>query len=82
MTKKIDEGIVLAHKKIKIEPENSIADLYQKCFEVSSDVMLHAIEKIKNNDLTPCSGGGGPSYFSFPNKEHWDEFRKRGGRFV
>jgi methionyl-tRNA formyltransferase len=82
MTKKIDEGIVLAHTKIPITQRQSLSELYRKCFSESHTTVLRAIDKIRNNDFSPDPGAYEPSYFSFPSAEHWKEFRKRGGRFV
>jgi methionyl-tRNA formyltransferase len=82
METKIDKGIVLAQTRICIEPGNTIADLYKKCFRVSSEVLLEALEKVSRNDFTPHPTDTQPSYFSFPTKEHWLEFRKRNGRFI
>lgn len=82
MTERIDKGVVLAYKKLSIEPKETIVELYEKCFDVSSDLLIKALDKIRNKDLTPCNESNKPSYFSFPKKEHWDEFRKRGGRLI
>ena len=82
MTEKIDEGIVLAHTKIPITHRESLSALYRKCFSESSATVLRAVNKIRNNDLSPNPGASAPSYYSFPTAEHWKEFRKRGGRFV
>jgi len=82
MQRKIDTGNVLAQIKIRIEEGDTIADLYNKCFKISADVVIAALEKVRKGDFTPCSEGYQSSYFSFPVGEHWQEFRKRGGRFI
>lgn len=81
MEEKIDQGAVLAQKKIVITSKDSVADLYRKCFQFSSDVVLAAIEKVRNNDFSPCSNGQ-PSYYSGPAKKDWEQFRQRGRRFI
>ncbi len=82
MVREIDEGIVLAHKKILIERGMTIADLYVRCFAESSDVLIRALDKVRAGDFTPDAGATETSYFSFPTKSDWAEFRKRGGRFA
>ena len=82
METKIDKGIVLAQKKIPVESGETIADLYKKCFEASSEVLLEALAKVAGHDFTPYPADTQPSYFSFPTKEHWLEFRERKGRFI
>jgi len=82
MERKIDTGHVLAQRKIRIEKKDTIADLYDKCFTISADVVIAALEKVRKGDFTLCSGGYESSYFSFPVREHWQEFRERGGRFI
>lgn len=82
MEAKIDTGTVLAQKQIKIGDTDTVADLYEKCFAISADVIIEALEKIKNNDFSSCEEKTTPSYFSFPTKEHWIEFRAKGGKFI
>lgn len=82
MVAKIDAGKVLAQEEIPVEKGDTIADLYKKCFHCSSDVILRALEKIRNNDLSTVENGRERSYFSFPTDEAWKIFRKKGGRFV
>ena len=82
MTKQIDIGDVLAYQKVPITPDDTLSDLYDKCFNVSADVILKALDKVKNKDFTSCCGSNESSYFSFPRKEHWVDFRKRGGKLV
>ena len=79
---KIDKGAVLSHQKVKIEKDDTLATLYEKCFEISAEVMLLALEKISESDLSPVTNKYVSSYYSFPTKEHWLEFRTRGGRFI
>lgn len=82
MEEALDKGIVLAQQKIAITANDTIADLYQKCFAASADVVLAAVEKAKRSDFSSASSDSSSSYFSFPTKEHWQDFRKRGGRFI
>lgn len=82
MEKEIDKGVVLSAKAITIEHDSSIADLYKECFKQSSVVLLEALEKVRNGDFQECETNSDESYYSFPTKEHWLEFRERNGRFI
>lgn len=82
MTKKMDSGSILAQRKFMIRPEDTIASLYKQCFEYSTDVLLDALERIRRRDFLPVVNNYQESYYSFPTKEHWEIFRKRGGRFI
>ena len=62
--------------------DDTLATLYKKCFEISAEVMLLALEKFSESDLSPGTNKYVSSYYSFPTKEHWLEFRTRGGRFI
>ncbi|MCA9408457.1 MAG: hypothetical protein KC733_07195 [Candidatus Omnitrophica bacterium] len=82
MEKKIDQGVILAQTKIKIDEEDSVTDLYEKCFAVSANVVLEALNKIRKQDLSPVQQTNRPCYFSFPAKEHWREFRQKNKKFI
>ena len=83
MDKIIDGGIVISNQKVKIKKNYTIADLYEKCFDLSACVLLESLEKIRKNDLQGCDVKDfKKSYFSFPTKQHWKQFRKRNGRFI
>lgn len=81
MEKTIDKGRILSQKEIPIEKNDTINDLYKKCFELSAGALLEALERLKSNDY-PTYPYHLPSYFSFPTKVHWKEFRLRGGKFI
>lgn len=82
MEAKIDRGVVLARRQVEIREGRTLADLYEECFSISADVVLEAIEKVRAGDITSCDELTEPSYFSFPTKAHWAEFRSRGGKFI
>jgi methionyl-tRNA formyltransferase len=83
MEKKIDGGITLAQREVPIQPEDTIAELYQKTYDASLETLLEALDKIRRRDFSPVTLDGlTPSYFSFPTREHWRQFRARGGRFI
>ena len=58
-------------------------DLYKKCFSVSSIAILDSLNKLRLNNFSGCDISHiEKSYYSFPEKQHWDVFRKRKGRFI
>ena len=79
--KKIDDGVILAQQKILIEKFDTIFSLYEKCFHTSTEVVLAALNKLRNSDMSPIQNNE-PSYFSFPNAKDWQLFRELGGRFI
>jgi methionyl-tRNA formyltransferase len=82
MERKIDKGILLSQSVIPIEDEDTIDSLYQKCFNCSADTVLNAIKKIEDGDITAVQNNYIESYYSFPKKEHWQQFRKRKRKFI
>ena len=82
MVPEIDKGEMLAQEVVKIESTDTIDTLYQKCFKVSADVVIDALDRIADSERTPLRNAYKPSYFSFPEKEHWSDLRKRGVRFI
>ncbi len=81
MEKKKDSGNVLAQRKLMIRHNDTIASLYQRCFESSADVLCEALEKIRRHDFSPVANYPA-SYYSFPTEEDWKNFRKKGGKFI
>jgi methionyl-tRNA formyltransferase len=82
MEKRIDKGIVLSQINIKIEHNDTVANLYEKCFEQSVNALIIALNKIRNDIYTPVYNDYKPSYYTFPDKEDWIEFRKLKCRFI
>lgn len=84
MSEKVDDGIILVQKKIKIEPADSVDDLYKKSFDISAEACFEALEKLRARQLEELdeSNQYAPSYYSFPTKEDWKEFREKKGKFV
>jgi len=83
MNSKIDNGLVLASKKVPIGNDDTLFTLYKLCFKVSVDVLLEAMQKISCDDFSPVLiSNVEESYFSFPTAIDWYNFRLRGGRFI
>ena len=82
MEKAIDKGRILSRKVVPINPGDTIAQLYIQCFDVSVDALLEALERLKTGHFPTLDVSGDESYYSMPVKQHWTQFRQRGGRFV
>lgn len=84
MERKIDAGVILAQGKIKIEPSDTVTTLYQKCFDISAGLCFEALERIREGQVEDIMSQNEmkPSYYSFPTKEDWGDFRKRKGKFI
>jgi methionyl-tRNA formyltransferase len=82
MEKEIDKGAVLSFRKVQIEEGATLACLYEKCFDLSSDALIEALDRIKHGNLESHDEGRVASYYSFPQREHWKQFREKGGRFI
>ncbi len=82
MEKAIDKGIILCQEKIKVDDFKTIFKLYEKCFAMSVNLLLEALNKVRNDDYSSCENNNVSSYYSFPTKEQWKKFRKRKYKFV
>jgi predicted glycoside hydrolase/deacetylase ChbG (UPF0249 family) len=85
MTSRIDEGPVIARRRIPIEPGDTLDRLYRLAFDVSVDATEEAFAQIRAHDGPPPPLPNEeivPSYYSFPTPADWAEFRARGGRFI
>lgn len=82
MEKKIDAGIVLAQHTIEFDQNETLYQTYAKCFASSAAVVLEALDKIRTNKMEPYKTAATPSYYSFPTKAHWSDFRRHQGKFA
>ena len=82
MTEKIDGGIVLSQIAVPIRDGETVWELYDECFRISSDALVAALDKVRAGDMSPVENGLEPDYYSFPTNEQWKEFRARGGKYL
>lgn len=82
MTSRIDVGDVLAQKRIALPARPSLYDLYRKCYDLSVDAILEAVERLEGKPSAEPIEPFPPSYYSWPTPEDWRRFRERGGRFI
>ncbi len=82
MTPVIDEGVVLDVRVTPICEGESLTDIYARCFALSVDAVLGALDKLRAGDLTPVETPWPHNYYSWPTHEQWKEFRAHGGRYI
>lgn len=79
MNEKIDKGQVIIQKKIdldKIFPK-TLFKIYEKSFDDSFLLIIEALEIISKNKNYKTYQNVKKSYYSFPKKNDWIEFRKK-----
>ena len=81
MTSKIDSGKIYSQKKIDISNNKNVSQIYKIAFKISSGLVVDAIENltsVKKVSIVKRKS----SYYSFPTKADWSNFRKNGGKFA
>lgn len=81
MTERIDKGRILGRVEIPVTPHDTVDSLYIKCFRASAEACFMALDNIRNG-LAPLPGDHPPSYYSFPDREQWQEFRLKKRKFI
>ena len=77
----IDRGSVVETVEFPFEPDESLHEFIVRSKRIACDALLRAIDKIETGDVQPAplpvEGG---SYYTFPTREAYREFRRRGRR--
>jgi len=82
MVDRIDKGFILAQDYVEVDNDDSVADVYAKCFEISVEILLSALNKIRNNDKDYIINDYKESYYSFPKNSHWKDLRRLKRKFI
>ena len=82
MEQAIDSGSILYQEKIQINKNDTLFSLYEKAYKVSVNATIYAVEVICGNQRPHILSVKKSSYYSFPKKTDWDEFRKLRLKFV
>jgi predicted glycoside hydrolase/deacetylase ChbG (UPF0249 family)/folate-dependent phosphoribosylglycinamide formyltransferase PurN len=84
IVKGIDKGGVLSRKVLPVLKGDSLDYLYRLCFTLSFEATQESVNKLYNDhNVTPIENDGIiESYYSFPTKKDWVEFKYQGGRFI
>lgn len=81
VNEKIDAGDVVVVEKFKIRPDETLDRFIVRSKEIHCDALVRAIGLVEQGDppTTPLATEKG-SYFSFPTRAAYREFRRRGRR--
>ena len=84
MTVGIDDGPVLARREFSLNKGDSLDKIYAKAFQLSYNATDEAFAKLRyESSVKPLSNNGfKKSYYSYPTKEDWAQFRRNNGRFI
>ena len=84
MDKKIDTGNILAQKKIRVIPNQSVYCLYKKVFEQAGDSLTKLVIDLEKKRVKPkrMKNSGNYHYYSLPTKEDIKKLADKGFRFV
>jgi len=82
MTSKIDEGVIISQRSLYITPEDTLFSLYEKCFDISVDVVLEAVKKVGSGSYKAITSSTTKSYYSYPNWKDVLRFRRLGKKIV
>jgi len=82
MTNDIDKGLILSQGKIPVRGNDTVSKIYEKCFFISVDLVIEALNKIRNDNYIGLDNNFKESYFSFPKKSHWSDLRKLKIKFI
>ena len=81
ITTKLDGGEIYAQREIDISQNKNVSSIYNIAFSISCDLTIEAIQNLLNKKK-PLNNSFPESYFTFPTKEQWKNFRKNGGSLV
>jgi len=78
MEKAVDAGKILGQEIIQIEPDDSFYSIFQKCYNISVDLIIKTVQQIANNNEKEVINSYKPSYFGFPTKKEMKLFFQSG----
>jgi methionyl-tRNA formyltransferase len=81
VSERIDIGAVVESEAFTILPEETLDEFVIRSKQIHCDVLLRALEQIEHgqHNPRPLNSAGG-SYFGFPTRAAYREFRRRGRR--
>lgn len=81
VNEKIDAGDVVVRRDFPILPDETLDEFIVRSKRIHCDAMLEAIERVEQGGFTPLPlDQGGGTYFGFPTRAAYREFRRRGRR--
>ncbi|MFO7903897.1 MAG: formyltransferase family protein [Pirellulaceae bacterium] len=80
MSEELDQGGIVIQQEIEIPPNCSMDYMLTKAKRVGADLLALAVKQISNDTVKPVLPGGEGSYYSFPTKQSYRDFRRLGYR--
>lgn len=87
----IDTGPVVARRRVPVFKDDTLFHLYSLCFSASVDATREAIIAAQNGTLVNTIANAKAeaekfsfdhSYHSYPTQDDWNEFKRKGHRFI
>lgn len=79
----IDTGKIIVQQPITVGDDDTLFDLYERVFELCSQSLIEALERIEENPdcglSQPASDG---KYYSFPKRQDVQRFKKLGKKIL
>jgi methionyl-tRNA formyltransferase len=82
MTAQIDQGKVVAQERLRVQEKDTFFSLFEKCFELSVDVVCEAIDRAEKGELRAVESYYEDSYYSYPTWQDVKAFRRKGKRLL
>jgi methionyl-tRNA formyltransferase len=83
MAKKVDAGPIVCEQSVPMLPHDTFYTLFERAQNASANLMLRAVELIKNGERgRPMEGEMLKQSYSYPKKEDVREFKKKGLRMI
>jgi methionyl-tRNA formyltransferase len=82
MDEKLDNGEILAQRRVSIAPDETQHSLLMKTKTLGAELVLEVLDQIENGTVSPQPNNAEEAtYFSFPTPEDVRRFRAQGKRF-
>ncbi|GAB7140651.1 hypothetical protein RsTz2092_06010 [Deferribacterales bacterium RsTz2092] len=80
----IDTGQIICQRAIEIPARPVLSDLYEKCYALSAELILQALEILEKNlpEQPLKEPTRQASYHSLPTADDWRKFKNRGAKFA
>ena len=82
LSSKLDRGDILQCREVEIRPDDSWANLVQRCKKAGTELLLEVIQQIETGTVARLPNEDREAtYFSFPSRADGRKFRQLGRRF-
>jgi methionyl-tRNA formyltransferase len=79
MEEGIDDGAIIAQRRVRISPEETLRSLIGRCKAAGAELVLTTVERLRDGPVSVSENRVEEgTYYSFPNKEDVVRFRAQG----